>query len=221
MSTAKQTEANRKNAQKSTGPKTPTGKAITAQNATKHGLTAQNAVIKGEDPADFDLHRDEMLDYYDPQGPVETALTHRIITLSWQLKRSPHLHTAVINYEIDKVQGFTRNKNTDPELILGESIVRLFTNPSILDRLMLYERRIENSLHKSMNAIRNLKKSKKTRDAGVAAALKGLTADAPVERPETDGLDAGGIDVRADLAHVASRIVQGNRRERGRAERRV
>jgi hypothetical protein len=160
MSTAKQTEANRKNAKNSTGPKTPTGKAITAQNATKHGLTAQNAVIKGEDPADFDLHRDEMLEYYNPQGPVETALTHRIITLSWQIKRSPNLHTAVINYQIDKVQGF-ESEDTDPELILGRAIVRLFVNPGILDRLMLYERRIENSLHKSMNALQNLKKAKK------------------------------------------------------------
>ncbi len=161
MATAKQIEANRKNAQNSTGPKTATGKATVAQNATKHGLTAQNAVIKGEDPADFDLHRDEMLDHYDPQGPVETALTHRIITLSWQLKRAPNLHTAVINYEIDTVQGYTRG-NPDPELILGEAITRLFTNPSILDRLMLYERRIENSLHKSMNALANLKQSRKT-----------------------------------------------------------
>ena len=161
MSTQKQIEANRKNAQNSIGPKTTTGKATVAQNATKHGLTAQNAVIKGEDPADFDLHRDEMLDYYNPQGPVETALTHRIITLSWQLKRAPNLHTAVINYEIDKTQRYA-SEDTDPELILGKAIVRAFANPSILDRLMLYERRIENSLHKSMNALQNLKKSPKT-----------------------------------------------------------
>ncbi len=161
MSTQAQIEANRKNAQNSTGPKTAAGKATAAQNATKHGLTAQNAVIKGEDPADFDLHRDEMLDHYDPQGPVETALTHRIITLSWQLKRAPNLHTAVINYEIDRVQGFA-SADRDPELILGQSIVRLFANPSTLDRLMLYERRIENSLHKSMNALQNLKTTKKT-----------------------------------------------------------
>ncbi len=167
MSTQKQIAANRKNAQNSTGPKTIEGKAIVAQNATKHGLTAQNAVIKGEDPADFDLHRDEMLDYYDPQGPVETALTHRIITLSWQLKRAPNLHTAVLNYEIDKVQGFA-SRNPDPELILGRAIARLFANPSILDRLMLYERRIENSLHKSMNALQNLKKSTKPGRVGLA-----------------------------------------------------
>ncbi len=181
MSTQKQIEANRKNAQNSTGPKTVQGKAITAQNALKHGLTAQNAVIKGEDPADFDLHHDEMLDHYDPQGPVETALTHRIITLSWQLKRAPNLHTAVINYEIDKVQEY-ESEDTDPELILGEAITRLFENPSILDRLMLYERRIENSLHKSMNALGNLKKSRKTNPIPTTQARRMGNSFAHAER---------------------------------------
>ncbi len=188
MSTQKQIEANRKNAKNSTGPNTSEGKAIVAQNATKHGLTAQIAVIKGEDPEDFDLHRDEMLDHYDPQGPVETALTHRIITLSWQLKRAPNLHTAVINYEIDKVQGFA-SRNPDPELILGRAIARLFANPSILDRLMLYERRIENSLHKSMKALANLKQSRKTN---------------PIPTPPQD-TESGRVGL-AQLSHLGSEI---------------
>ena len=54
MATTNQIEANRKNAQKSTGPKSAQGKADVAKNATKHGLTAQNVIIKGENPEEFE-----------------------------------------------------------------------------------------------------------------------------------------------------------------------
>ena len=53
MSTPAQIQANRQNAQKSTGPRTPQGKAVVAQNALKHGLLARQAVIVGEDQGQF------------------------------------------------------------------------------------------------------------------------------------------------------------------------
>ncbi len=54
MASKEQIKANRENAKKSTGPRTNSGKARTAKNALKHGLLAQDAVLPGEDPADFD-----------------------------------------------------------------------------------------------------------------------------------------------------------------------
>jgi hypothetical protein len=40
-----------------------------------------------------------------------------------------------------------------PELVLGRSVIRDFANPRVLDRLMLYERRIENSMHKTLKEL--------------------------------------------------------------------
>jgi len=54
MSTEAQIHANRQNAQKSTGPKTAEGKAAVSQNAVKHGLIASEAVITGENLADYE-----------------------------------------------------------------------------------------------------------------------------------------------------------------------
>ncbi len=59
MSTEAQINANRQNAQKSTGPRTAEGKAVVSQNAVKHGLFAAEAVIRIENPADYEPAHDD------------------------------------------------------------------------------------------------------------------------------------------------------------------
>jgi hypothetical protein len=48
-----QIEANRKNAEKSTGPKTPEGKQAVASNAVKHGLFTRQLILNDEDPEEY------------------------------------------------------------------------------------------------------------------------------------------------------------------------
>ena len=74
MATQAQIKANRQNAQKSTGPKTAKGKVVVAQNAIKHGLFAQENVIKCEKQSDFDEFCAELLAGLAPVGGVEAML---------------------------------------------------------------------------------------------------------------------------------------------------
>ncbi len=97
MSTQEQTNANRKNAQSSTGPKTDEGKAISSQNAVKNGFFAKNDVISGEDPAAYEQHRADIYAEYAPLTTTESVLTQRIASLSWRLMRADRLQTTVIN----------------------------------------------------------------------------------------------------------------------------
>jgi len=53
MATLEQFEANRRNPQKPTGPKTPKGKSAVGMNALRHGLRARSAVLPGEDTTEF------------------------------------------------------------------------------------------------------------------------------------------------------------------------
>ena len=69
MSSQPQIQANRLNALKSTGPKTPQGKATVSQNALKHGLSARHDVVITDNQADFDLHRDSLLTELAPNHP--------------------------------------------------------------------------------------------------------------------------------------------------------
>ncbi|MCX5643478.1 MAG: hypothetical protein NTZ17_02160 [Phycisphaerae bacterium] len=73
----------------------PEGKTTVAQNAVKHGLLAQEVVIKGEDPGEFEFYRDQMLGELAPVGQVEAMLAARVVSLSWRLQRAERLQGAV------------------------------------------------------------------------------------------------------------------------------
>jgi hypothetical protein len=88
MATEAQIEANRANAQKSTGPRTPEGKEKAAQNALRHGLFTRETVIRGEDEAEFAEYRENLLSQQIPGTPLEEILADRFVDLSWRLKRA-------------------------------------------------------------------------------------------------------------------------------------
>jgi len=167
MSTQAQIIANRRNCQKSTGPRTQKGKAIVSRNAVKHGLLASQNVISTENKADFDLYRDQVLSELAPESPMESMLADRIVALSWRLNRTGCIQAQTIDalnsdYTEKPLTRLTQslffkhlNKSqatlSDPpaDLILGRLAIKDFSNARVLDRLLMYERRIENSLFKT------------------------------------------------------------------------
>jgi len=88
MATEKQIEANRQNAQASTGPKTHEGKAAISQNAVKLGVYALCPVIKGlELPAEWEEFRLGIVQDLAPVGAFEHALAERVAGCLWRLRR--------------------------------------------------------------------------------------------------------------------------------------
>ncbi|HEV3332899.1 MAG TPA: hypothetical protein VG096_18055 [Bryobacteraceae bacterium] len=71
MSTQRQIEANRLNAQKSTGPRTPEGKAVSSQNALKSGLDADSQFVIGESGDEFAAFQHEYTTRFQPLTPEE------------------------------------------------------------------------------------------------------------------------------------------------------
>ena len=106
MATKKQLKANKKNAARSTGPRTPGGKAIVAQNAVQHGLTAESLVIVGrEREEDWRDIRDGVVADLAPEGGVEVALAQRVAQSLWRLQRVTNYETGVINVGQEEVEG--------------------------------------------------------------------------------------------------------------------
>jgi len=165
MSTEAQNHANRLNAQKSTGPRTSEGKAAVSQNAVKHGLLARQTVINSESQADFDLHRDRMLAELAPASPMESMLAERIVSLSWRLKRAGRIQNQTIDAlnapktssPFSKlIQSLSNPSDSDPNLALGRLAIKDFANARVLDRLLMYERRLEHSLYRTILELQRL-----------------------------------------------------------------
>ena len=168
MATESQMLANRRNAQKSTGPRTIQGRAAVSQNAVKHGLYARQDIISSESQADFDLYREQMLSELAPASPMESVLAERIVTLSWRLKRVCRIQNQAIDaLKEDNTSSpltkltqslFFKNHDksqaspstSDANLTLGRMAIKDFSNARVLDRLLMYERRMEHSLYKTL-----------------------------------------------------------------------
>ena len=84
----KQLEANRRNAQRSTGPKTDDGKARSSRNNLRHGLTGQVTVLPGEDREVHDAFCNELMASLKPETPMERDLAQSIAEDSWRLNRA-------------------------------------------------------------------------------------------------------------------------------------
>ncbi len=172
MSTTAQIMANRNNSRKSTGPKTDEGKAVVSQNAVKHGLFAAEAVITGENPADYELYHDQFLAELVPIGMVESMMAERIVSLAWRLRRAERMQNQAIEDMIEREvtnpsairhrKDHCRNERIRPDdpryeperLALGRIAVSDWSYYRVLDRMLLYERRIENSLNKTINKLK-------------------------------------------------------------------
>ena len=95
MSSERQIAANKLNSQKSTGPRTSEGKAKVSVNALKHGLTARDIVLPGENPVDFESFRADLMASLDPQGGLEATLAQMIVADAWRLRRVPILEATL------------------------------------------------------------------------------------------------------------------------------
>ena len=78
MTTYRQIEANRRNAQRSTGPRTEAGKHSSRCNAVRHGFTAGTVIGALEDAEDYKAFEAAINADYDAQSAVERELVLRL-----------------------------------------------------------------------------------------------------------------------------------------------
>ena len=96
MSSLRQIEANKRNAVKSTGPITESGKQRSRRNAVRHGLTAETVISLLEDAEDYKAFELSVTADFDARTAVERELVLRLAGLLWRLRRATAIETGLL-----------------------------------------------------------------------------------------------------------------------------
>ena len=114
--------ANRANAQKSTGPKTPAGRNVSSLNALKHGILSREAMVRGrciqEDDFEFDALHQRLWHDFSPAGALEEMLVDQIVTAHWRLRRALKAEAGEIALNVDG--GNWQRSHLDPAQVSQE-----------------------------------------------------------------------------------------------------
>ena len=156
MATLKQFEANRRNAQKSTGPKTSEGKAAVSMNALRHGLRARTVVLPGENREEFNQLCDDLEVEWHPQSRTEQFYVEQMAVSQWKLTRM----------ELGEINIFKYPAGPEKQLPL-------------LDRLWQAECRLERSYARAQRELERLQNSRREPDPQVEEPAPQAAAEPP------------------------------------------
>src|SRR5262249_5566721 len=108
MTTERQAGSNRRNAQHSTGPKSPDGKARSSKNALCHGLRSAAPVLPGEEPAEWDAFQAGVARSLAPEGALAGELAGRVALCLWRLRRVAAYETGVAAARLEEAAAVAR-----------------------------------------------------------------------------------------------------------------
>jgi len=158
MSTARQTEANRANAAKSTGPRTARGKQNIQVNALRHGLTGRTVLLPADDLDLYRAHVKSLTASLRPEGPEETQLAALIADNYWRLRRIHTIEDGIFARRFAETGApLATHPLADAALHQAEAYLE---HSRELERLTLYEQRIQRSIKVSAARLEALQKAR-------------------------------------------------------------
>jgi hypothetical protein len=201
MPTLAQIAANRRNAKKSTGPKTDEGKAAASRNAIRHGLTARHVVCREEREEDFAEFREALWQSLAPADAVEEQMAERIVLLSWRLRRTSRAERGIIN--------------EDPGTKLGpyaDWIARAFDySAKEMTRLARYEANLDRSLGRAYAMLERRQTARRGEFvpppiAVLVEGVRSVAANPLPERQKSENYETNPIlDATAGATHLDDR----------------
>jgi len=171
--------ANRRNAQRSTGPRTSRGKIRSSLNALRHGLRARSAILPGEDRRAFrNLHR-SFCDHFRPSGPLQQLLVEQMAIAYWKLSRVSRIEAFVFAHRstddhtlADFLRALHQRRHANdeeakdepeadeppptPDQLLARAYIRDTAGANTFARLSQYEMRLERSFYRAWRELRRL-----------------------------------------------------------------
>ena len=176
MTTQAQIDANRRNAQNSTGPRTPEGKAAVRLNSLWHGAFATDLLLPGEDAEAFSQLRDEFYDLYQPASQAEDFLVSRMLLAVWRLQRLAAMESRVLRAHAfqrssdagmltsikaavlgPKIQPETADQDSEASHSMALAWIRDANGGDALAKLARYQTSLERSFYRAFDQLQLLR----------------------------------------------------------------
>ena len=186
-------EANRLNAQSSTGPRTAAGKAVSAKNALAHGLTSKQVVLDTEDASVFESFRNDLERSWLPVGERERCAFDEYVTGLWRLQRCRRTEAAVLDNCIETLS------RDNPDLTPDRALALVFTEPIYQKKMSLflrYQSSIERAVNRAKKELTQLQEDRREEEAAVLPVFP--------PRATAAGRDFESFDQVATPVHVSS-----------------
>jgi hypothetical protein len=159
MATPAQIEANRRNAQRSTGPRTQAGKDKAKLNAIKHGLAASTSVfLPHEDAARYHEMRAALFETWQPANAQELLLVDQICQAWWATERSARFQNGFFTNQLRTIKARHR-ASQDPDANDDEGIAVSMSDPENeagYRTLFRYDDRAWSKYHRAIDRLRKL-----------------------------------------------------------------
>lgn len=168
MATAKQIEANRRNAQRSTGPRTLDGKARTRLNALVHGLRMEEfELLPNENREAYVARLTRWIEDLEPVGAVEEHLVRHAVDITWKLDRANAYETVQLTARVKAAEGPQELAMFDPSAE-GERIRR-------------YQFSLSRELKRTLDTLAKHKRERQRSETGPALELEMAPCGVPPE----------------------------------------
>jgi hypothetical protein len=178
MATEAQMDANRENAKKSTGPRSPEGKAASSRNGLAHGLCAEKLFLPGQNPGGFLFLLQDLESRFRPVGDTENKLVVRIAAAQWRLDCALPVEAQIYRERFHELAA------DQPEAdLMGRAFLLDCQGPNALSKLTRYEASLERSIDRCLRQLQKLQKAR----AEVPPAQPNPPNNENTEQTQTNG----------------------------------
>lgn len=194
MATERQVQANRRNAARSTGPRTEEGKRASRLNATKHGLFSEGAFVPTLDRReDWEQFREGLRASLQPVGALESLLVEQVIAAAWRLARVVRIDRDMMDVEQRwsnlvsggpplPMDGRSPEDAVDSEPRLSSGPVRL---PSVerFGQIVRYEAHLHRQFMQCLHELQRVQARRAGTTEGVPSAVDVVLSDGVISTP--------------------------------------
>jgi len=184
MATQAQTNANRENAKKSTGPRTQQGKTISSRNSLVHGMTSGKFLPPDADPQEFLQLFDQFRARFQPFDEVEDALVERLVAAEFKMRTVRYADAGLFHYQAE-TNPIPADRNKDGHI---NPLAWAFHTDSVgynsFNKLMRYEGCLQREFSRALRELYIVQDERRARFAEAEAAASEAEETGPAQ-PET------------------------------------